>query len=413
MNYRLLLGSLLLTSTLLAGCAGNTSKSESQQTNLRPLLGNPELPYQPDREPQVGDILHMPTGLWVDQSQMLQAVGDQRLVYIGETHDSPAAHRFQLEVIKALAERYPGQVAIGMEVFIPAQQAALDQWVAGELSEPEFLRASDWYNIWRSDFAHYRDILEFARDNRIPVRGLNADKALVRAVGSNPPDKMEPEQRQQLPDMSFIDDYQQSMVEAVYSGHGPAGNHVEGFKRVQTLWDQTMAENIVKYLNSPEGEGKHMVVIAGGHHIRYGYGIPRRVFRLLPSSYTIIGTREIVIPDEKQHQLMDIDMPHFPMPAYDFVKHVAYEVLPMRGVKLGVMFEPTEGGLMINKVMPDSNAAAAGMLDGDLLTHLDNQQLKDMYDIKHLLEQKQKGDSASLRIQRQDQAMELDVTFSK
>lgn len=419
MSLRISAPSLLLSLLLLSGCATTTPQPlvESEETDEisdeRPLLGNPELPYVPEREPEVGDILHMPTGLFVDAEQMMDGVADHRLIYIGETHDNPAAHRFQLMVLKALAARYPGQLSLGMEVFVPAQQPVLDQWIAGELNEPDFLRQSNWYETWSADFAYYRDLLVFARENNIPVRGLNAEKSLVRTVGGTHPDELPDEKRQQLPDMSFVDPYQQSMVDAVFAGHGPGGKHAEGFKRVQTLWDQTMAESIVSYLKSPEGVGRKMVVVAGGHHVRFGYGIPRRVFRMMPDSYTILGTREIVIPEEKQHMVMDIEMPRFPMAPYDYVQHVKYETLPNQGVKLGVMFAPTEGGLQINQVMPDSNAEMAGMLEGDLITHLDGVEMTDMYDIKFALQNKQLGDRIMVTLLRTEQSQQLEVTFEK
>ncbi|MGK0240945.1 MAG: hypothetical protein ACI92G_004436, partial [Candidatus Pelagisphaera sp.] len=42
------------------------------------------------------------------------------------------------------------------------------------------------------------------------------------------------------------------------------------------------------------------VVIAGGQHVQHGYGIPRRLFRILPVSYCIVGAEEVVVPEEKK-----------------------------------------------------------------------------------------------------------------
>ena len=181
--------SLLLTLALLAGCTASPSKPLAEQ-EPRPLLGDPELPYLPEQDPVVGDILHLPTGLYVDQQQMLDAVVDNRMIYIGETHDNPAAHRFQLMVLKEMAARYPGEMALGLEMMVPAQQAVLDQWLAGELDEPGFLREANWYGVWSADFAHYREIFEFARDNDIAIRGLNAETKLVRAIGEKPDEEL-------------------------------------------------------------------------------------------------------------------------------------------------------------------------------------------------------------------------------
>ncbi len=102
-------------------------------------IGNPESPY-PDNDPAVGDIVHLPTGVKVTAEQMMAAVTDARIIYVGETHDNPASHRQELQVLKAAAERYPGQVSLGMEMFNAGHQEVLDKWVAGELSEKEFLK---------------------------------------------------------------------------------------------------------------------------------------------------------------------------------------------------------------------------------------------------------------------------------
>ncbi len=58
---------LLFAMLSLSACQSATQK-----------LGNPELPYPPVKQPQVGDILHLPTGIYVDQQVMLdQAVRTQ------------------------------------------------------------------------------------------------------------------------------------------------------------------------------------------------------------------------------------------------------------------------------------------------------------------------------------------------
>ena len=147
-------------------------------------IGNPETPY-PDSDPAVGDIVHLPTGVKVTAEQMTAAITDARIIYVGETHDNPASHRLQLQVLKAVAERFPGQVSIGMEMFNPSHQEVLDKWVAGELSEKDFLKDSDWYSNWQMDFAYYSDLLHYAREAKIPVVGINVSKELRQEVAAS------------------------------------------------------------------------------------------------------------------------------------------------------------------------------------------------------------------------------------
>ena len=94
---------------------------------------------------QIGEFAHLPTGTFVTEEELLAAVRDVRVVFVGETHDNPASHRIELLVLQTLAERWPGQVSLGMEMFNRGQQPVLDRWVAGLLSEKEFLKEVDWY----------------------------------------------------------------------------------------------------------------------------------------------------------------------------------------------------------------------------------------------------------------------------
>ncbi|PNU20589.1 hypothetical protein C2E25_06860 [Geothermobacter hydrogeniphilus] len=403
MSFRLHSLWLLLLLALLGGCSGvGMSRPD-----------NPEMPYPPPRAPQVGDVLHFPTGLYVSREAMLSVVADARVVYVGETHDNPASHRLERDVLQAMADRWPGQVALGMEMFTPAQQQVLDAWVAGALTEKEFLKQSNWYGTWRMDFGLYRDLLQLARERRIPIRGLNAEKDLVRAVGRKGLDALTLEQRRQVPEMDLEDPYQNELVEAIYGGHSAGHAMLDGFRRVQTLWDETMAQNVAAYLQQPGNEQLHMLVIAGGNHVRNGFGIPRRVFRRLPTSYALVGSKEIVIPKERRDRLMNVSIPAFPMPPYDYLVYTRYEINDAGKVKLGVMLGEDDGKVTVGGVAPESNAERAGIRQGDVILKIGDQQVKESFDLVYVINQLKPGDEKTLLIERDGRQMEVRVTFEK
>jgi uncharacterized iron-regulated protein len=380
----------------------------------RQVMGDPQNPYPLQSPPQIGQIVHLPTGAIVSAEQMFTLAGGARIVYFGETHDNPASHCLELLLLQALAELHPGRQALGMEMFSRAQQPALDRWVAGELTEKAFLRESRWFENWSMDFAYYRDLLNFARERRIPVIALNADKSLVGAIRGKTPDQMSAEEQARLPKLDLDDPYQRGLVAAIFGDHRHKGMHLDGFVRVQTLWDETMAESAVRYLESPSGKDMHLLVIAGGNHVNYGFGIPRRVFRRLPVSYLLIGGREIDIPADKQDRLMNVTLPEFPMVPYDFMAYLAYEDLPQTGANLGVIIEPTPAGhgLVIKNVGPGSNAERAGLLRGDLLLTLDGETLTDPFDLVYAVKQKQPGSRGTLQVGRQGITLMIDVLFT-
>ena len=378
-------------------------------------MGDPQNPYPLKSAPKVGDIVHLPTGTPVSLSQMQAVAAGARVVYVGETHDNPASHRLELQVLQGLEKRHPGKVALGMEMFNRSQQPALDRWVAGKLDEKAFLKESRWFEVWKSDFAYYRDLLIFARDKHIPVIGLNAEKSLVQAVTSKPLEELSAEQKAQMPEMDQSDPYQRGMVEGIFAGHSHGKMVLDGFQRAQTLWDETMAESAARFLASTEGRERHLLVIAGGNHISHGFGIPRRVFRRIPTSYQLIGGQEIVISAEKQNELMDVELPDYPMVPFDFLNFFAYEELPKTGVLLGVAFEPapTGHGLAVTGVVPGSNAERAGVKQGDLLISLDGEALADSFDLIYAMKQKKVGDKSTVTVERSGKELKLDVLYQK
>lgn len=375
--------------------------------------GNPESPYPPTREPVIGDIFHYPTGTFVTRQTMLADVTDARIVYVGETHDNPASHRLQVEILKTMAERWPGEVSLGMEMFTPAQQPALDAWIAGELSEKEFIKQSNWFKVWQMDFALYRELLELARDEKIPVRGLNADRELVRAIGRNTPDDLPAEQQEQLPAMDMDDPYQTALVEAIFGGHSAGKAMLDGFHRVQTLWDETMATNIANYLSEPNNQHMRMAVVAGGNHVRNGFGIPRRVFRRLPTSYALVGSRELSVPEERKDRIMDVTIPEFPMPPYHYLVYTEYEIHDADNVKLGVLLGDEESKVTIGSIAPGSNAEKAGLQEGDVILKFNQQPTLETFDLIYEIKQLTAGDQATLLIERGEEQLEVPVIFEK
>ena len=124
-----------LTAILLVLTVGFLTPAGAEEEYAVPNLGSP---YKSLSELKENEILHLPTGLTVSVEQMIDTVSGSRVIYVGETHDNIEAHRVQLEIIRRLQEKYPGQVSVGMEMFRRSAQDDLDRWHTGNLTIKQF-----------------------------------------------------------------------------------------------------------------------------------------------------------------------------------------------------------------------------------------------------------------------------------
>jgi len=395
---------LLFISLLLAGCAANRAA----------MTGNAEMPYPPSSPPKVEEILHLPTGLQLSIDGMIEMLSGARLVSVGETHDNLNDQRVELTVVRELYRRFPGRVAVGMEMFRETQQPVLDRWVKGELTELEFLKASKWYETWGFDFGAYRDLLLFARENRIDVIALNPPKELQDAVRRSGLDNVPEDLRRKLPEIGEIDPWQRAVLRGVFGGHAGHGGGDEAFDaflRVQLLWEETMAQRVVDYLKSPRGEGKRMVTVTGGWHVQFGFGLPKKVLRRMPMPYAILLPEEISTPEQQEGRMMRVDLPEVPLLPADFLWYVPYESIEEKRVRMGIRMEESEGRLLVESVAPGSPASIAGIAKGDELLALDGEPVKETVDVLFRVNEKRDGDTARVTVRRGGEEKTLDLTF--
>ena len=392
---------LALCLLALAGCAG-----------ARPAYkGGGDMPYPPQAQPKADEIRHLPTGLSLSFEGAMDLISAARLVCIGETHDNIHAHRVELRILQELERRFPGKVAVGMEMFREPDQEFLDRWTKGEITEIEFLKATKWYENWGSDFGYYRDILRFARDRRIDVVALNPSRELQHVVARTGLDNVSGELKAKLPEIGEPDPYQRAAMKAVYGAHLKSEGMFDSFFRVQLLWEETMAVRIVDYLRSPRGEGKKMVTITGGWHVRHGFGIPKKVLRRMPVPYTIVMPEEISIPEDKKDRLMNVDLPEIPLLPADFYWMVPYEDLEGKQMALGVRLSAKDNGVLVEGVMDGSPAAKAGILKGDRFVSFDGDPVADMSDIYLRVRAKKDGDRAAVVVRRDGADTPIEVRF--
>ncbi len=233
-------------------------------------------PPPPLSKPIPAGTLHQ-TAAEVEFDDMVEFLAGRDLVYVGESHDQKEHHDIQLRVIEAL-HRLGRLDGIGMEMFRRPDQQTLYDYVEGKIGEEEFLDQSEFKKRWRV-YEIYMPILRFARLHRIPVIALNVSTEVQETVSKEGMEALPLEKRKALPALYLDDEEHRARVRATYDGT-PEDHRGEfdSFYRVMCLWDDVMADSIVRWFRD-KSEDVQMVVLAGAGHIGYRNGIPGRVFR--------------------------------------------------------------------------------------------------------------------------------------
>jgi uncharacterized iron-regulated protein len=303
----------------------------------------------------------------VGLEELIARIADRDVIFIGETHDSYADHLTQLAILQRLHARGKS-LAIGLEFFQQPFQSVLDAYVAGEISEAEMLKQSEYFDRWRFDYRLYRPILRFAREQAIPLIALNVPKELTAKVGDQGLAALPAEERARLPaELDDSDSAYRERIKAVYDRHPQGPNSdFERFLAVQLLWDEGMAEQAARFLAAhPETT---LVVLAGAGHVEYGQGIPKRLQRRRPVDVVTVlnGAHHALTPGRA-----------------DYLVFPEQVDLPARGL-LGVMLD-TESkgeGVRIQGFAPESGAEAAGLKEGDRLVRIGTQPIADYADVR-------------------------------
>jgi uncharacterized iron-regulated protein len=168
-----------------------------------------------------------------------------------------------------------------MEMFETDIQGILDEYLQGLIRENIFITDS---RAWKN-YKDYRPLVEFARENKIPVIAANAPKRytnMVTRMGLESLEKLSPAAKNLLPPLPIdtaTGRYYEKFIETM-------GGHVSNLKiyQSQNLWDATMAYSIARYLQA--NKGKQVLQLNGWFHSgeklgavaqftkKYGKGIP-------------------------------------------------------------------------------------------------------------------------------------------
>ena len=238
------------------------------------------------REPEQAaplNLFDLQTRQSIAGMQAVDALKSARLVLVGEHHTDPSHHEAQLQVIRTLNAQ-PVPVSIGLEMFRKDSQAALDQWVAGELDETAFEKI--YLDNWNFPWPLYRSIFVYAREKRIPMVGLNVSRDITRQVAQQGFASLSNQQRGELAGVTCnVTREYRDFIRSAFGAHGHGNMDFVRFCEAQLVWDTAMAINSLNHLE--QHSDRVMVLLAGSGHARK-MGIPYQIKSRLPIPTTVL-----------------------------------------------------------------------------------------------------------------------------
>jgi uncharacterized iron-regulated protein len=219
-------------------------------------------------------VVASPSAALTTWTDAIAAMATSAVVCVGEKHDEASHHQVQAEALLAL-DAFPG-LSLGLEMVAAEDQPALDAFQSGAMSEADF--AVWWSKNWGYPYAIYKPIFDAARSRAIPIHGLNAPAALVKAVAKVGLAGLPAADRARLPASvaESADARYRAYVKESLTGHGPVpDDRLARMTQAMAVWNETMGENAARLTAG----GKRVLVVAGQGHCLYGAGVPESARR--------------------------------------------------------------------------------------------------------------------------------------
>ena len=229
---------------------------------------------------------------FVPFSRLAQAMRGVDVVFFGEQHDDPATHAAELAVLATLGERE--HVVLSMEMFERDVQPLLDRYLAGSLSEKDFLAGSRPWDRYLTD---YRSMVELARIRGWPVVAANVPRRIASAVNkaglavldtTNVTERAFAAKDNSCPKDAYYRKFVSEMT-----GHGAnAGPQMseasmDRIYQAQCVKDETMGESVAAAL-AKAGNGAVVLHVDGQFHSDGRMGTVERARRRAPSAKTLV-----------------------------------------------------------------------------------------------------------------------------
>ena len=260
----------LFTMILLSGCSHAPAHAPTDAYNQ--VIDQPKKPqnrtYSIEPFSKIAPLQHAYDYRLIDSqtqhsltaTQLAQRLQKYDVIFIGEFHSNHASHLLEMQLMAAMHALRPSQI-LTMEMFNRDQQSILNRYLDSEVGEAFLINEAP---TWQNYAASYRPLIEYAKQNFIPVIAANASADIVRCIGRQGArylGKLLQEERPLIARQPFTDqaEYRQRYMDFLEEARRLTAKRKENSYLAQLTRDNTMAESINQaWSENPDAQILHL-----------------------------------------------------------------------------------------------------------------------------------------------------------
>lgn len=185
--------------------------------------------------------------------QIVAALSGADVLFFGEEHNDSAGHYLENKIYRALHAVYGDQLALSLEMFETDNQLVLDEYLQGRIDETRLGKDA---RLW-SNYRDYRPMIEYARQQKLPVIAANPPRRYVTLVtrrGMRALDSLSKDAKAFLPPLPYdtlSGRYRDKFMETMRGAPESASRNIY---YSQSLWDAGMSYSIYRFLKKNKGK---------------------------------------------------------------------------------------------------------------------------------------------------------------
>ncbi len=206
-------------------------------------------------------------GKKVSYKKLIKKAAQSDVVFIGELHNNPIAHWFEIEITKDLYDLKNGKIILGAEMFERDNQDAVNRYLTGKIDRKGLDTLA---RLWPNFKTDYKMLLDFAKEKKLPFIATNIPRRYASKVyhhGLQSLDSLTDKEKKWIAPLPVA--YDSTLSQYVKMRNMMPGHQGANLPKAQAVKDATMAYSIAENMKP----GYTFIHYNGSFHSAFHQGI--------------------------------------------------------------------------------------------------------------------------------------------